>query len=56
VEGTSRKDSAWLFLHLMRIQDYQGSFPIQDDGVNHAEAMINVIKSKKKRHHTNCVQ
>jgi hypothetical protein len=33
-------DSAWLFLHLIWIQDYQGSFPIQDDGVNHAEALV----------------
>jgi hypothetical protein len=34
------KDSALLFSHLIWIQDYQGSFPIQDDGVNHAEASV----------------
>ncbi len=35
-------DSAWLFLHLIRIHDYQGSFPIQDNGVNHAEVLVNL--------------
>jgi hypothetical protein len=34
------KDSASLFLYLIRIQDDQGSFSIQDDGVNHAEASV----------------
>jgi hypothetical protein len=36
-------DSAWLLSHLIRIhdhQDHQEPLPIQDDGVIHAEASV----------------
>jgi hypothetical protein len=49
-------------LHLIRIQDYQESFPIQDNGMKHAEASesvkIDIISDieSELRHHTKLLQ